>query len=510
MPKQTFAQYLINKVLPPGIRAEKPVDAKELKRILTEVHSRHPDNYGKVVMDLKRLGDKLSTYEGITMGMAEIAVPNKAKRDALIKKYKSLYDKAKTEDERLQYQSDLQDAIIKNDTAGAEDDATLMIRSGALSGSKAIQLVKLRSTPVAVVDHKGNIVPEIFTRSYAEGQPVLHHWLQAAESRKNLVTGQLSTASPGELSKIISNLLNESVVSTDDCGTRHGILLFTKDDDVLDRYLAAPAGKYARNVLITPEVQQDLIKSGPGKILVRSPQTCEAKDNTVCARCMGLANGSGKPMPIGTNAGMIAAGALSEPLTQLSLSAKHSVTMAKKETGLLGEKGFRAFTTMPKEYPSRKMLCELYGVIYRIKPAPQGGKFVVIRTTRAVPERYIVHARPFEKMKGYFQYYIPPQRKLLEGIKEDIEVYPGMELTDGNDNLKDIARLKNLGYARSAAAEGMRNIYKNTGQTVDRRHFELLARNMMNYVRFEKVPPGFPYKRGEVVEYNALRGWNAS
>jgi hypothetical protein len=155
---------------------------------------------------------------------------------------------------------------------------------------------------------------------------------------------------------------------------------------------------------------------------------------------------------------------------------------------------------------SRKILCEVYGVVYRITPAPQGGKFLIIRQTRQVPERYIEVAKPFEKMKGFWQYYIPPQRKLLDTIEEDVEVFPGMELTDGNDNLKDIARLKNLGYARSVAAEGMRNIYKNTGQSVDRRHFELLARNMMAYVKLEKVPHGFPYKRGEVVEYNAFRG----
>jgi len=99
--KQTFAQYLINKTLPPDIQVDKPMTSKELKRVLTEVHEKHPENYGTIVMDLKRLGDKFSTYEGITMGLAELATPNKVNRDALIKKYKTLYDSAKTDEERV-------------------------------------------------------------------------------------------------------------------------------------------------------------------------------------------------------------------------------------------------------------------------------------------------------------------------------------------------------------------------------------------------------------------------
>lgn len=506
MPKQTFAQYLINKSLPPDIRVEKPVDSSELRRILIDVEKRHPDKYGVVVMDLKRLGDKFSTLEGITMGMEEITAPNKAKRDALLKKYKKLYGGAKSDAERLKYQDELQNELIKNDVDGTTDDASLMVRAGAFSGGKHVQLVKLRTSPVMVSDHKGDIVPEIFDKSYAEGQPIMQHWLQSAEARKNLATIQLSTSGPGELNKVISNLMNSSVVSGQDCGTMQGILLNSSDDDILDRYLAAKAGNYRRNALITPEIQQDLIKRGPQKVLVRSPQTCEAKDQTVCVKCMGLSISTGKHLSIGDNAGMIASGALSEPLTQLTLSAKHSVTMAGKKVGLTGESGFRTFTTMPKEYPNRKILCEIYGVVYRIKRAPQGGYYIQIRQTKKVPERYIERAQPVEGLRGYLQYYIPPQRKIPKEIKEQTEVYPGMELTDGIDNLKDIARLKNLGYARSVAAEGMRNIYKNTGQSVDRRHFELLARNMMSHVKLEKVPKDFPFMRGEIVEYNALRG----
>ena len=51
----------------------------------------------------------------------------------------------------------------------------------------------------------------------------------------------------------------------------------------------------------------------------------------------------------------------------------------------------------------------------------------------------------------------------------------------------------------------MYDIYKNTGMKLDRRHFELLARNANMYVTLEKVPAGFGLNTGETVEYNKLK-----
>ena len=304
----------------------------------------------------------------------------------------------------------------------------------------------------------------------------------------------------------MSNLLNRAVVSTDDCGTNAGISLFTKDDSILDRYLAKGIGQYDRNTLITADVQQELLKSGKQMVVVRSPETCQAKDGSICAKCMGLRVSTGKPYTIGDNAGMISAGILGQDVTQLALSSKHGNAMAKGQSSdLIGEKGFRTFVESPNVYPDRQVLSELYGKIQKITRAPQGGYDITIRMTKHVPDRFILHGSKVPKHTGLFTYYVPPQRVLLDGIEIGTEVYPGMALTDGNTNLRDIARLHNLGVARSHATEGMYQIYKRTGVSMDRRHLELLSRNMMNQVKIEQAPKSFPFKRGEVVEYNALQ-----
>ena len=502
---QTFAQYLISQILPKDIVVDKPIDKSELNRLLSQVGTVHPDQYDTVVTDLKRLADHISTMEAYTIGLDEIDVPNKAKRDSIIKKYQGILkkDKAKGDEETtIKHLGDLQKELAANDLNGAKDDASVMVRT-SLTGKKA-QLMKMRTSPGVVSDHKGNIVQEIFPKSYAQGMDPLHFWLGATESRKNIAEGQVNTAKPGEMNKVLGNVLNQCVVSSEDCGTQQGIMLATRDDSVVDRYLARDTGRYARNTLITPDIQQALLKSGVANILVRSPQTCNGKSGTVCQKCMGLRPGTGKHYEIGDNAGLITAGNIGEPLTQMTLSAKHSTSMAEVHHDLRGEKGFRQFIESPENYPNRKVLCEVIGIIYRIHPAPQGGKIITIRQTRQVPDRYIVLGHKTQNMKGYWDYFIPPNLKVAEGIKENMEVWPGMELSTGVDNLKDNARLRNLGYMRTVAAQGMYNVYKNTGMKVDRRHFELLARAAHPYVRIVKAPRGYDLLPGETIKYQEL------
>jgi hypothetical protein len=108
-------------------------------------------------------------------------------------------------------------------------------------------------------------------------------------------------------------------------------------------------------------------------------------------------------------------------------------------------------------------------------------------------------------MKMHWDYHIPINLKTAEGIKDKAEVWPGLALSTGVDNLQDVARLRNLSMARTAAAQNMYDVYKNTNNKLDRRHFELLARNAHPYVKIEKAPYGFGALAGEVLEFEKFR-----
>lgn len=496
---QTFAEFIINEILKPvNIKIDKPVNSKELNRILEEVFKKNPEKYSDIVTELKSIGDKFATWETVTIGLDEIEPDYKA-RDAIFKKYKPLIDNPKSKDAQINAIVAMQDEIKKLNVA-RDDDATLMVES-AMSG-KAGQLSKIRVAPL-FQDKHGKLVPEVITRSYAEGLDPYQNWLNAEESRKNITEGQTSTQEPGVISKLFSSILSDVVVSEEDCGTKNGIELNTKDEAVIDRYLAQPVAGFAHNTLITTQVQQAILRAKIEKIVVRSPQTCEATQNTVCSKCYGLSINHGKPVHIGDPVGMITAGNITEPATQMALSSKHAITTATKEEGLKGIKGLIAVTELPKVYPDKKILCEVYGEVFRIMHAPQGGKNIIIREIRPVPAKYINYAQPHEQYYKHWVYYIPTQRKII--VKEKEKVYPGQALTDGNENIQETARLRGLGAARSQLVENISTVYRNTGVKLDRRHSELLAKTMVNYVQVDRVPKGLTgISKGDVVDYNTL------
>lgn len=499
MARQTFAEYLINKILEPvGIKIDKPVNSKELGRILEEVFKKKPEKYGEIATALKALGDKFATWESITIGLDEIE-PNYKERDKIFNKYRDAINNPKSKESQLDAIVDMQDEIKKLNVA-RDDDATLMVES-AMSG-KAGQLSKIRVAPLFQNKH-GKLVPELIDRSYAEGLTPYQNWLNAEESRKNITEGQTSTQEPGVISKLFSAVLADVVISEDDCGTHNGIELNTKDEAVIDRYLAHPVGNFKYNTLITSQVQQELLRNKVEKIVVRSPQTCEAPQNTVCAKCYGLSINHGKPVHVGDPVGMITAGNITEPATQMALSSKHAITTATKEEGLRGIKGLIAVTELPKIYPDKMILCEVYGEVFKILPAPQGGKNIIIKETRPVPSKYIKYAEKYEQLHKHWLYYIPMQRKVI--VKEKDKVYPGQPLTDGNENIQETARLRGLGAARSQLVENISTVYRNTGVKLDRRHSELLAKSMVNYVQVDKVPKTLTgITRGDIIDYNTL------
>lgn len=98
---KTFAQYLIDKTLPPDMAITRQVDKSYLNELLGEVARRYPDRYDATVSALKKLGDTFSTMEPVTMGLREIEVPNREKRDAIIRKYTALVKKDRGDGDKV-------------------------------------------------------------------------------------------------------------------------------------------------------------------------------------------------------------------------------------------------------------------------------------------------------------------------------------------------------------------------------------------------------------------------
>jgi DNA-directed RNA polymerase subunit beta' len=468
-----MGRLLLNDALPPSHQITNAVGKKELNTMLTDLARNDPQRYVKAVGDLKRVGDAVATDVGYTVGLDDIE-PHYAKRDAILQPALAQIKKTRDPTARRKLIHDTQAKLLTHTKTHPGQ-----MRDMAASGSRGnpAQMMKSVSSPVGVSDDDGDTVPWMISKGYSEGLKPVDNWIAIAEARRNAIESFTSVAAPGEMSKILVNNMSDQLITMNDCGTKNGVQVPVTD--AIDRYTVT-------GTLFTPRDAR-LGTYARGQVHVRSPMTCEAPDG-ICQKCYGL-NTRGHRPSIGTNAGMIAAHAMGEPLTQLSLSAKHGArTVGSQKAVLQGLSGLKQLTEIPQSFFHKATLAGQPGTVTKVKRAPQGGNYVYVQQQ---------------------EHYVPPNLDVL--VKPGSEVEAGDALSDGIPKPDEVVKHKGLGAGRQYLVDQLQGIYQRQGVDLDRKHLEILAKTDLNYVKImDKDSPAFGVMRGDIVDYNRFRNIVAS
>lgn len=94
---QTAGHMLLNEALPDGYRIHGPVTTKELHASMVRMAKADPRLYVDTITKLKRRGDEITSLEGISVGLDDIA-PDYVKRDAIMLPAIQAFRDAKKED----------------------------------------------------------------------------------------------------------------------------------------------------------------------------------------------------------------------------------------------------------------------------------------------------------------------------------------------------------------------------------------------------------------------------
>jgi len=475
---KTLGQHLIDEALPEAHRDGAPLDTKgALTKKLLAIAKEDPGEYVHVVSRLKRLGDEVSTLEGVSVGLEDL-MPVYGTRDGIMKPALEKIKRAKTTAEREAIILDVQAKMLEH-TKTHPGSMTQMALSGARGNIP--QLMKTVASPVAAVDARGQITPFLIGHSYSEGLSPAEYWVTANEARVNTVKSSTSVSEPGDLAKIFVNTLYPYVIVKDDCGTHNGIEMSLLDSQTTHRYLAKAIGKYDRNTLLTPAIVNALRKDHAVAV-VRSPMTCDLHEG-VCRKCQGL-DEKGKPHQIGINVGVRAAQALSEPMTQFALNAKHGVRILKGASPRLdGLAGIRQLIEIPQAFFAKAAVAEKAGRVTKVVPAPHGGTYVYVEGV---------------------EHYAGPG--LAVRVREGQVVEAGDVLSEGVPKPDEVVHHKGVGAGRLYLVNSLHDMYKSQGIDVDKRHLELLARADVGNVRVADASPKYPeLLKGDVIPYTRLK-----
>jgi len=355
----TIGRTIFNDILPPGMPFYNyELDKKGISGLINDCHRLlGRDATLNLLDDLKDLGFKAATRAGLSFSKDDMRIPDT--KIAIIKDSEKEIDKIEksyqkgviTDGERYLKIIDCwtharekvgQDLIkvLKEDFR--ENDVYVnpiycMVQSGARGSIDQIrQLAGMRGL---MAKPSGKIIETPIKANFREGLRVLEYFSSTHGARKGLADTALKTADAGYLTRKLTDVAQNVVVTVEDCGTPNGIFKSAayKGERVVVSLAQAVRGRVARdtimdvvsdeiivreNELVTEEAARRVEGLGYEKIRVRSGLTCEAQLG-VCARCYGMDLSRGTLGERGLAVGIIAAQSIGEPGTQLTMRTFH-------------------------------------------------------------------------------------------------------------------------------------------------------------------------------------------
>ncbi|NCF18057.1 MAG: DNA-directed RNA polymerase subunit beta' [Haliea sp.] len=195
----------------------------------------------------------------------------------------------------------------------------------------------------------GSIIETPIVANFREGLNVLQYFISTHGARKGLADTALKTANSGYLTRRLVDVAQDLVVTEEDCGTDHGLLMTPVIDggDIIESLGDRVLGRIVIRDVIKPGSEDEIAitagtmldelwikrleEMGIDEIEVRSPITCETRHG-ICSACYGRDLARGHRVNMGEAIGVVAAQSIGEPGTQLTMRTFHIGGAASRAT----------------------------------------------------------------------------------------------------------------------------------------------------------------------------------
>ncbi len=466
------------------------VDKKKLGQIIDKSIKIHGITETATLLDdVKAMGFKYSTRGAITVGVADIEIPEEKK--ALLKEAEEEIEKVTkkylrgllTDEERYEKviaiwsetSNKVTDALMKN--LDELNPIFMMANSGARGSVNQIrQLGAMRGL---MADTSGRTIEIPIKANFREGLTVLEYFISTHGARKGLTDTALRTADSGYLTRRLVDVSQEVIIREDDCGTDDGILAIDIKDgnEVIEKLKDRLVGRTACENVVTADgevlcekgemisnaVADKIVAAGIESVKIRSVLKCRSKVG-VCAKCYGHNLANGEAVNIGEAVGIIAAQSIGEPGTQLTMRTFHA-------GGVAGDDITQGLPRVEELFEARKP--KGLAIIAEI-----GGR-VKISENKKKREITIL-----DDENGNTATYLIPYGSRIK-VREDQVISAGDELTEGSVNPHDILAIKGYTAVQDYLIQEVQRVYRLQGVDINDKHIEVIVRQMMNKVKVE-------------------------
>ena len=364
----TGGRALLSEILPKGLpfsNINKALKKKEISKLINVSFRKCGLKETVVFADkLLQSGFRLATRAGISICIEDMLVP-KEKHDIIAKAQKEVKEIEQqyvsglvTSGERYNKVVDIwgksgddvskvmmaqlsKEKVLDRHGKSVEQESFNSIYMMADSGARgsAAQIRQVAGMRGLMAKPDGSIIETPITANFREGLNVLEYFISTHGARKGLADTALKTANSGYLTRRLCDVVQDLVVTQDDCGTHEGSLMraIVEGGEVIESLRDRVLGRTVSEDVLHPEnrsvlarrdtlLDEDLIEeleiAGVDEIKVRTALNCETRFG-LCAKCYGRDLGRGGLINIGEAVGIIAAQSIGEPGTQLTMRTFH-------------------------------------------------------------------------------------------------------------------------------------------------------------------------------------------
>ncbi len=521
----SVGRLIFNAVIPSDYPyLNKDMKKKDIERLVSDLIQRYGIDATPPILDrIKSLGYKYATKSGISWGMDDIQIPPEKKeyiaeakgQAAEIEKH---YNSGLlTERERylkiLEVWGDVKRRLDEKAPQNLPEFGPIHYMVGSGARGNWNQINQIASMKGLVVNPSGRIIELPILSSFKEGLNVLEYFISTHASRKGTADTALKTAVAGYLTRRLVDVAQDVIVTEPDCKDEKGIVVYRKDSEKLGRNFALrifgrtlaadvvdSSGKVLlkKGHLISVSESEMVAKSDVASLILRSSVTCRLPRG-ICQMCYGYDLGSGNPVKLGEAVGIVAAQAIGEPGTQLTMRTFHVGGIAGAADITMGLPRVEEIFEMraPK---ALAMIADTTGTVIDILDVrSERGRERVIKVLIEDPEA------DEKKRGGTAEYTVPFGKTIL--VQKDDRVIPGTRLTEGGVDLKELMSTAGVEATQNYIIAEIQQVYIFQGAAMNEKHIEVIARQMFSRVRI-KDPGSTQWAIGEIIEKGTFREEN--
>ena len=486
----TVGRVRLNEILPEPLRfLNEEMTKKELKALVAKVMeiSEH-DVAVKFIDDIKSLGFEFVTKSGISWGMNDLSVPVE-KQDIMnaaeekVEVVKQQYNMGLlTEEERktrvIEIWNDTKNTITDLVRGGMDKEGPVysMVYSKA-RGSESV-VVQMSGMKGLMAGPTGETIELPIKSCYKEGLNVLEYFISTHGARKGMADTALRTATAGYLTRRLVDVSQDVIVQEEDCKDKTGIYLYKEDSDRIGQSFATRIiGRVTLEDVADPHTGEIIVEKGAlinkeqgnrmeklniPKVKIRSVVTCKTSRG-VCQKCYGVDLGRGNLVQIGQAVGIVAAQAIGEPGTQLTMRTFHIGGIAGSDITQGLPRVEELFEARPPK--GEAAIARMDGKVVEIV---NGEKIITIN----------IESQDKNKKVEEYQVSAGSTLKVAEG---DL-VGKGSKLIEGNIELKSLYKTMGWEEVHRYIVREIQEIYASQGEGINDKHIEVIVRQMLSRV----------------------------